>query len=124
MPAYRRDLALGLDNLGTRLRDNLFTKNLGERPEAEAAFRRALAIEEKLAADFPAVPGYRFELANSHNGLGNLLMELRRLPEAEAAFRRALAIDQELAADFPAMPAYRARVGHAAMTTWGICWKG
>src|SRR5205823_12172640 len=51
-------------------------KNLGEPTEAEKAYRTALVIFEKLAADFPAVSEYREELAISHNGLAILLRDL------------------------------------------------
>ena len=41
-------------------------EGLGKGPEAAAAYRRALAIQENLAADFPAVPAYRTDLAGSY----------------------------------------------------------
>src|SRR5262249_19870728 len=66
------------------------------------------------AADFPAVPGYRRDLAASHNNLGNLLVALGRLPEAEAAYRAALALREKLAADFRAVPAYAVDLGGSA----------
>src|SRR5204863_177228 len=80
---------------------------LGNRAEAEAAYRAALEIHEKLAADFPAVPDYRKDLAASHINLGLLLAGLVNRTGAEAAYRAALAIREKLAADFPTMPAYR-----------------
>ena len=43
---------------------------IGGAIEAEEQYRQALAIQEKLAADFPAVPDYRQDLARSHNNLG------------------------------------------------------
>jgi hypothetical protein len=49
---------------------------LGKRAEAEAACRQALAIREKLASEYPAVPQYRLELVGSHNSLGVLLSGL------------------------------------------------
>jgi tetratricopeptide (TPR) repeat protein len=88
-------------NLGVVLKD------LGQRPAAEKAYRRALDLYEQLAADFPAVPEYRLGLANSHNNLGNLLTVRGQLPAAERAYRRALGIREKLAADFPTMPEYR-----------------
>ena len=77
------------------------------RPEAEQHYRQAVAIREKLAADFPAVPKYRQELASSHNNLGHLLAGLGKGPEAEQSHRQAVAIGESLAADFPAVPQYR-----------------
>src|SRR5207244_10925075 len=57
---------------------------LGRRPEAEAAYRAALALAERLAADRPAAPAYRGALARGQNQLGLLLFSLGRWAEAEA----------------------------------------
>ena len=38
-------------------------------------YRRAIALQEKLAADSPSVPEYRSDLATSHLDLGILLEE-------------------------------------------------
>jgi tetratricopeptide (TPR) repeat protein len=64
-----------------------------------------------LAADFPAVPQYRQDLARSHNNLGALLAERGKRAEAEAALRQALSIQEKLAADFPTVPQYRIHLG-------------
>jgi tetratricopeptide (TPR) repeat protein len=80
---------------------------LGQRREAEQQYRQALTLYGRLAADFPAVPDYRRELAGSHINLGLLLAALGRLPEAEQQYREAQALLERLAADFPAEPAYR-----------------
>ena len=76
--------------------------------QAEKQYRKGLAIWEKLAADFPAVPAYRSDLAWSHKNLGILLGGLGQRAAAEEQYPpRALAIEEKLAADFPAVPAYR-----------------
>ena len=105
MPEYRKDLARSHNNLGILL------NNLGKRPEAEEQYRKALAIQEKLAAEFPAVPDYRKDLAPSHNNLGILLAGLGKRPEAEEQYRKALAIQEKLVAEFPAVPQYRVDLG-------------
>jgi tetratricopeptide (TPR) repeat protein len=66
-----------------------------------------LALQERLAADFPTVPQYRLQLAGSHNNLGVLLEAQGKRAEAEAAYRQALALQERLAADFPTVPQYR-----------------
>src|SRR5207302_194500 len=84
---------------------------LGQNEEALAGYQEAIAGYAQLAADFPAVPQYRQELATSHNNLGFLLADLGKRPEAATAYRQALAIRDKLAADFPAVPAYRVNLG-------------
>src|SRR5207249_3605870 len=69
--------------------------------------RAALALRAQMAADFPAVPEHRCDLARSHNNLGLLLGGQGRWAEAEAAYRHALSVWERLAADFPAVPEYQ-----------------
>jgi serine/threonine protein kinase/Flp pilus assembly protein TadD len=80
---------------------------LGQIEEACGGYEEAIAGWALLAADFPAVPQYREELAKSHNNLGIQLAGLGKRVEAEAAYRQALAVQERLAADFPAVPQYR-----------------
>ena len=101
MPDYRHDLAGSHNNLGILL------AGLGQGAAAAEQFRKGLAIQEKLAAEFPAVPDYRRNLAGSHNNLGTLLTGLGQRAAAEEQYRKGLAIREKLAADFPAVPDYR-----------------
>jgi tetratricopeptide (TPR) repeat protein len=64
-------------------------------------------LQEKLAAEFPAVPAYRNVLAGIHHNLGGLLRILGKPAEAEAAYRRALDLYGKLSAEFPGVPEYR-----------------
>jgi tetratricopeptide (TPR) repeat protein len=64
---------------------------LGKRAEAEAAFRQALAIQEKLAADFPIVPQYRIELGGSQCNLGHLLRASKQPAQALPWYARSIA---------------------------------
>jgi tetratricopeptide (TPR) repeat protein len=79
----------------------------GKPSEAEAEYRRALEIQEKLAADNPTVTDYRNLLAIAHNNLGSLLSTMGRSPEAAAEHRAAMAIHEKLVADNPKVPDYR-----------------
>jgi tetratricopeptide (TPR) repeat protein len=105
VPDYLRELAESHHNLGSLLAE--FRKG----PEAEQQYRKALAMEEKLVAQFPAVPQYRVDLAGSHNRLGMLLTGLGKRPEAEQECRKALAIRERLVAEFPTVPQYRVDLG-------------
>ena len=71
----------------------------GRPTEAEAEYRQALAIREKLAAENPAVTEFRSALADCHNNLGCLLSQTGKPAEAEAEYREALAIQEKLAED-------------------------
>jgi serine/threonine-protein kinase len=100
-PNYRQNLAACHNNLASLFRD------LGRLPDAESAFRQALTIEAKLAAESPSLPQYRQTVARCHNNLGRILADQNRCPEAEAEYRHALAIQEELAARFPGSAVYR-----------------
>src|SRR5262245_46079909 len=73
-----------------------------ERPfhrELVRTYRRSIAEYEKLAAEFPSNPDYRWHLACRHELIGHLLKDAGRLDEAEAAYREALALWKKLVAD-------------------------
>ena len=75
--------------------------------EAESAYRAALAIFERLAAERRDLPLSRGYLARTQNGLGNLLSETGRIQEAETVLRAAVRVQTQLAADFPAQADFR-----------------
>jgi len=111
-PNYRRWLASTHEALGALLLDlrkggqwDVMDAHKGR--EAEAELREALDIKEKLATDFPAVPDYRADLAQSYNHWGNMLLSLGKPLEAEATLRRSSTLLRQLAVDFPGMPRYR-----------------
>jgi serine/threonine protein kinase/tetratricopeptide (TPR) repeat protein len=85
-------------------------QKLGRPGEARPECEKAVALREKLAADFPAVPQYRTELAASHSDLGNLFSMEERLKEAEEQHRKGLALLEGLVAEFPAEPAHRSHL--------------
>ena len=70
--------------------------------EAEAEFRKALTIQQRLTDDNPAVAYFHSILAASHNDLGRLLASTGNASEAGAEYRAALAIQQRLADNHPA----------------------
>ena len=78
-----------------------------KKSEAEAEYRKAIALRQKLADDYPAVTEFRSDLASSHNNLGMLLSDTGRPSEAEAEYRKAIALMQKLADDNPAVTEFR-----------------
>jgi serine/threonine protein kinase/tetratricopeptide (TPR) repeat protein len=88
-------------------RVGLIEGQLGRKEQGIAAYQMARDGYQKLAADFPAVPGYQRKLARSHNNLGLLLAGLGKGAEAEEQHRQAQTIQEKLAADFPTVPGHR-----------------
>ncbi len=102
----RCDLADTVSRIGFLSLD-IMNKNA----EAEAEYRRALAIHQKLTDDNPANTAFRSALAHSHHDLGYLLRQTLKPAEAEPEFRKALALQQKLADDNPAVTEFRDRLG-------------
>ena len=71
----------------------------------------AVAVREKLAADFPAVQGHRYQLARGQQNLALVLLELGKPADAEAVCRAAQAVLTKLVAEAPAAP-YRATLAN------------
>jgi tetratricopeptide (TPR) repeat protein len=80
---------------------------LGRHAQAAGDYRRAIDLQERLTADFPDVPDYRQDLADSLTNWGLLLEERNQPRPAEAAHRRALAVRKQLTEDFPTRTACR-----------------
>jgi tetratricopeptide (TPR) repeat protein len=95
----------------------LMFQSAGRPADAEREYRQLIAIKEKLVADSPANPDYRFDLANSCVGLADLIRGNKRPREAEDFFRQALALFEKLAGEFPSRDNYRVGVGH---TLWQV----
>src|SRR5262249_3548505 len=83
----------------------------GRIQDAEKPCRDAIAIQEKLVADFPKVPSYWSDLAGSYQNLLELLNSLNRWPEALAAFEKAKPIYQRLVTDSPEVADYQSDFG-------------
>jgi serine/threonine protein kinase len=76
---------------------------LGRHEEAEAPLKVALGLMEQLSAEFPAVPEYRSELADSHNAVSGVYSDVC-LAQPKEWLKHALAaltVQEKLAADFP-----------------------
>jgi WD40 repeat protein/tetratricopeptide (TPR) repeat protein len=73
----------------------------GHIAQAEDAYRRALAIRQKLSDDFPRVPALQEELAQSLSSLGGFLKENNRAADAAGPAGQAAAIWRRLATDSP-----------------------
>jgi serine/threonine protein kinase/Flp pilus assembly protein TadD len=89
-------------------------RDLGDPRAAEATFRKALGLAEKLASEEGAEPSARERLADAHWGLAIVLQRDGRLREAGEEFRQDLVIWEQLATEFPGEPDYQYRRARAS----------
>jgi serine/threonine protein kinase/tetratricopeptide (TPR) repeat protein len=82
-------------------------KGLPNLRRAEAAYRRALPILERLTAESPLVPLYRVGRESCEDGLAVVLRETAQFGEAERMCVRAIKTAEGLVNDFPSTPGYR-----------------
>ncbi|HEV3083818.1 MAG TPA: protein kinase [Gemmataceae bacterium] len=99
-PEDQRAQAQTLTNLGNLLRP---TNAL----QAEEAYRKADHVQQELADKYPAVPGYRRQLARSHHNLAVMLWLGGRYVTAEELFSQAFKILDDLISHFPEVPEYK-----------------
>jgi serine/threonine protein kinase/tetratricopeptide (TPR) repeat protein len=97
----------------------------GRKQEAEAHYRQALVLWEKLATQSPAVPDYRYQLARTYRLLGEFLAANKRPEEAEKVSLQAITVLEEMwklqeAKLAPADPEARHKLGHALN---GLAWR-
>ena len=100
-PAARAALAVCRSWLGW------FLSNTGQTADALAAYQRARADQEALAAAPGATNDVRRDLAGTVNRIGALLLQTGKPAEAEAEYRRAIATHQKLADDHSAVIVFR-----------------
>jgi eukaryotic-like serine/threonine-protein kinase len=84
---------------------------LGRREETLRACEEALAIREKLSADFPDIADYRQSVADSHNFVGHVLSDLGRHTESLFHYRKGVGILETLTAESPKERTYREGLG-------------
>jgi serine/threonine protein kinase len=82
-------------------------QQLGQIDEALAGYREALAVYEKLAADFPDVPAHHRLLARSHSNVALLLEAKKQKAEASEHYEKALAIQRRVAQEHADVPEHR-----------------
>jgi tetratricopeptide (TPR) repeat protein len=108
-PTFRQKLARSYDRLALQMRET-------GRPEvAEANYRAAVIVNEKLVNDFPADAEYRRDLASTHDNLGLHLWFVGRAADAETSARSALIVRQKLADDFPLNADYRSELAETLL---------
>ena len=86
----KRHLSIALDRLGDLL------SNIGQLPEAKAAYAQSLAICQQLQTSLGDSPQVLRDLSVSLDHVGNIEQLLGDLPAAKAAYAQSLAIRQQL----------------------------
>ena len=86
----KRHLSIALDRLGDLL------SNIGQLPEAKAAYAQSLAICQQLQTSLGDSPQVLRDLSVSFDKVGNIEQQLGDLPAAKAAYAQSLAIRQQL----------------------------
>src|SRR5262249_14971430 len=84
IPRYRHDHAASHNNLGMLLMEN------DRLPDAQAAFQKALALQEPLVKEYPDWSDFRIGLASTCINLGHLHRAARRPREPLPWYARAL----------------------------------
>jgi serine/threonine-protein kinase len=93
-PAYWFELAASCNNLSMVLDAN-------QLPEKERLLRRALALQDRLAAEHPETAAYHLDASVTRGDLGNALGRMKRLPEALQAWQEGIDGLEKLLADVP-----------------------
>ena len=113
-PRYRRGVAEGYNDLGSRLAE------LHQDEKAEQAPRQASKMWEELVEEVPAAREPRRGLARSRYNRANLLGGLNRRDEAEALYSLALADYEAMVKEFSKTIEYRATLARVHGQLAGI----
>jgi tetratricopeptide (TPR) repeat protein len=102
VPEYRRYLAL------CRCAHASSLKYSGYYKEGDKLYRAALALQKQLVDEYPTVPEYSKELADTHEALAwdQPSGSTRLAPDWENEFRQALSLRQKLVNEFPRVTKY------------------
>jgi tetratricopeptide (TPR) repeat protein len=105
-PAHWDELAASWNNLALALGAN-------ELAESERLLRRALSVQDRLAVDYPDVPGYRLDAHVTRGDLEMILFKSQRHEEADRLSREAIDGLEKLVAEAPAVREYRFALANA-----------
>src|SRR5205807_1162113 len=92
--------------------------------DAASAYRDAREIYERLGADYPSVPSYRYKVAEALTGQATVTGMLRRNDEAVVLFTAALDAFGRLAAERPANPGFRVALANCHFNFGYLRWLG
>ncbi len=99
--SLQRELGAAYERIG-RIQGNSYFSNLGNTDGATRSYEKSLAIRTRLAAAHPSDAVAQAELADSHQGVGDMQYTRSDLRAALASYERALAIRRRLVDANPA----------------------
>jgi len=102
-PQYLRELGLATADLGTAC------GMAQDFDQALEVYRHAETLLSQLASKFPRIPDYRFELAKTHDNIGEVLQRTKGLKAAESERAKAREIYRDLASSHRDNDDYRLR---------------
>jgi len=102
----QRELATAYEKVG-RVQGNSYDLNLGDTAGAMKSYLKSLEIRERLARNDPANRGIRDELANSHEGIGDIMGATDDLKGALQHYQEALSGRRSLVSSDPASNDYK-----------------
>jgi serine/threonine protein kinase/Flp pilus assembly protein TadD len=105
-PELRHQVGLAYRRLGD------LEHQIGHQERATAAYRQALNLFERLAADSPQSAVYRAELARTDHQLGTLFRTTGRTAEADRAYAKAQTLMEKVASEEPAVPEHRLELAY------------
>ncbi len=92
----QRELATAYEKIG-KIQGNSYSLNLGDTDGAMKSYRKSLEMREKLIANDPNNRKLQNELANSYQGVGDMLYTVGKLKEGLTHYEKTAAIRQNLA---------------------------
>ena len=106
------DAAVGAEVVRAHRRVGDIQRLVGRYPDAERAYAAAIARAEQLSKQPAAEAAYLYELAASHNSLGELRLETGEITLANEELRQAAVLLIELVGRSP-LPLYRAELARS-----------
>jgi eukaryotic-like serine/threonine-protein kinase len=98
--ALKLELAEAYQRIGN-IQGNGNYNNLGDTDGALTSYRKALALQESLAADEPKNTDVRRHLAQTYTLIGDVLWDMGKLNETLESYKRALPLREAAVADHP-----------------------
>jgi eukaryotic-like serine/threonine-protein kinase len=98
--ALKLELAEAYQRIGN-IQGNSNYSNLGDTEGALTSYRKALALQEPLAADEPQNTDVRRHLAQTYTLIGDVLWDMGKLNETLESYKRALPLREAAVADHP-----------------------